>query len=119
VAGYGRACGDHQRAQLRHERTGGSTDFACASALSVRDATATGADQQTTRGSSARQSDSGEHAAGRGELVAEGGRLEVASTREAIPGWLCRKVAALDGKTPLATLAAVTVASRSPGSPRI
>jgi Protein of unknown function (DUF2384) len=52
-----------------------------------------------------RAAPAGEHAARLSELIAAVERLELSTKREAIPQWLRRKVPALDGKTPLQTLA--------------
>ena len=70
-------------------------------------ATATGADQDTVEAWLARRAaPSGAPAARLTELIAAVERLEVTTKREAIADWLRRKVPALDGRTPLETLAA-------------
>lgn len=76
--------------------------------LSQRDvAAATGADAKTVAAwLERRAAPAGEQAARLSELIAAVERLEVSTKREAIPQWLRREVPALDGKTPLQTLAA-------------
>ena len=75
--------------------------------LSERDvAVATGADRPTVQAwLERRAAPAGEQAARLSELIAAVERLEVSTKREAIPKWLRRKIPALDGKTPLQTLA--------------
>ena len=76
--------------------------------LSEHDVAAvTGADERTVTAWLKRDvAPSGLQAARLSELVAAVERLEVTTKREVIPDWLRRKVPALDGKTPLETLAA-------------
>jgi DNA-binding transcriptional regulator YiaG len=76
--------------------------------LPVSDVAAgTGADQDTVQAWLARRAaPSGVPAARLTELIAAVERLEVTTKREAIADWLGRKVPALDGRTPLETLAA-------------
>jgi cyanate lyase len=76
-------------------------------ALSEQDvAAATGADEKTVAAWLARRAaPAGAEAARLSELIAAVERLEVTTKREAIPEWLRRKVPALEGKTPLQTLA--------------
>jgi cyanate lyase len=75
--------------------------------LSVQDiAAATGADELTVEAWLARRTaPSGKHAARLNELIAAVERLEVTTKREAIADWLRRGVPALDGRTPLETIA--------------
>ena len=68
---------------------------------------ATGADAATVAGWIERRvAPVGEQAVRLSELVAAVERLEVTTKADAIPEWLRREVPALDGKTPLQTLAA-------------
>lgn len=69
--------------------------------------TVTGADELTVRSWLERcAAPAGQHAVRLSELIAVCERLVISTKAEVIPRWLHRQVPALDGKTPLETLAA-------------